>query len=48
MNIALSLGLTIHDLEYLEYGTVLDLMIEKGNNQHKYAELATQEDFDRF
>jgi hypothetical protein len=42
------LGLSIADLEYLDEGDVLDMMIEAANDGHKYATLATQDDFDRF
>jgi hypothetical protein len=40
--------LTIADLDGLEYGTVLDMMTESANDEHKYMELAGQADFDRF
>lgn len=42
------IGLTIADLDYLEYGQVLDMMTESGNDECKWQELATQADFDRF
>ena len=42
------MGLHPSDLLYLEYGTVLDMMVEQGNDGEKYQYLATQEDFDRF
>lgn len=42
------MGLHPSDLHYLEYGTVLDMMVEQGNDGEKYQYLATQEDFDRF
>lgn len=45
---AVQMGLSMDDLDGLEYGTVIDMMIEAGNDDCKYAELATQEDFDRF
>jgi hypothetical protein len=38
----------VSDLEQLEYGQVIDLFTESGNDKHEYRELATQEDFDRF
>ena len=44
----LELGLQPSELHYLEYGAVVDMMIEKGNDSYEYKELATQEDFDRF
>ena len=42
------MGLTIADLDGLEYGVVLDMMTESGNDSYNYRPLATQEDFDRF
>jgi len=42
------IGIHIPDLDFLEIGDVLDMMTESGNDSHKYAQLATQEDFDRF
>ena len=42
------LGLSIDDLENLEYGLVQDMMIEKSNDQHKYPYKAEQKDFDNF
>lgn len=36
------------DLELLTIGMVTDMMIEAGNDQCEYPQLATQEDFDRF
>ena len=45
---AFQMGLNMADLEQLEYGDVLDMMAESGNDEIKYKQLATQEDFDRF
>lgn len=42
------LGLTVDDLENIEYGLVQDMMIEKSNDQHKYPYKAEQKDFDNF
>ena len=42
------LGIPIRDLELLTIGMVTDIMIEAGNDQCEYPQLATQEDFDRF
>lgn len=44
---ALQIGLRLDDLDALTYGQVTDLMIEKANDSCEYAELATQDDFDR-
>lgn len=42
------MGFRMDDLERLNQGDVLDMMIESGNDRHEYKTLATQEDFDRF
>jgi len=42
------LGLSLSDLDRIEYGMVMDMIIEQGNNDHEYKQLATQADFDRF
>ena len=42
------LGLTLTELDALEYGFVIDMMIEKQNDSEKWTPVATQEDFDRF
>lgn len=42
------LGLSIADLEFLSIGLINDMYVESRNDEHKYAELATQEDMDRF
>ena len=44
----MQLGLSIADLDYLDEGDVLDMMIEAGNDGYKYPTLATQDDFDKF
>lgn len=48
LNICKNLGLSLSDLDQLDYGTVLDMMIERSNDDFEYTELATQADFDRF
>ena len=40
--------LMLDDLDYLDYGTVTDLLIERGNDDYEYPQLATQEDYDAF
>lgn len=45
---AVQLGLKIEDLDCMEYGTVLDMMIEAQNDEVKYTPVASQDDFDRF
>lgn len=42
------LGLSIRDLDLLTIGMVNDMYSESGNDDCKYNQLATQEDFDRF
>ena len=42
------LGLRITDLEYFDYGTVQDMIIERGNDSEEYDYVATQKDYDRF
>ena len=45
---AYQMGLSLADLDCLEYGTVMDMMTEKHNDSCEYTPLATQEDFDNF
>lgn len=45
---AKQVGLTFEELENLEEGFVIDMFIEKSNDQHTYQEVATQSDFDKF
>lgn len=42
------IGLSIHDLDLLTIGMVNDMYAESGNDDCKYARLASQEDFDSF
>jgi len=42
------MGLSINDLENIDYGLVEDMITEKGNDEYKYPYKATQEDFDKF
>lgn len=42
------LGLRPSDLALLDYGTVTDMLTEKGNDNENYNYVATQDDFDRF
>lgn len=43
-----TLGLSLDELEIMEYGVVMDMLTEKGNDDIQYKQLATQTDFDRF
>lgn len=42
------LGLSINDLEQIDFGVVSDMLVEKTNDEYKYPYKATQKDFDRF
>lgn len=42
------LGLSMADLDMLSIGLINDMYAESRNDDCKYAELATQEDFDKF
>ena len=44
----LEAGLHPSDLHLLDMGTVTDVLVEAGNDQHNYQEVADQRDFDRF
>lgn len=44
----LQLGLRLSDLDNIDYGQVMDLLIESSNDNQNYKQLATQEDFDRW
>lgn len=45
---AKQLGLSIFEMDELEEGMIIDMIIESGNDQCDYQELASQEDFDKF
>lgn len=45
---ALGAGFSLQDLDEIEFGTVLDVITEMSNDNHKYKQVATQADFDRF
>ncbi len=42
------LGLSMADLELLSIGLINDMYVESRNDDYNYAEVAIQEDFDRF
>lgn len=42
------LGLSVEDLEQIDFGLVQDMLIEKANDEHKWPYKATQKDFDNF
>lgn len=45
---AVQTGLSISDLDGLNFGDVVDMIIESANDSYEYEFKATQEDFDRF
>lgn len=45
---ALQSGLKLSDLEELEFGEVVDITIEAGNDYYDYRSVASQKDYDRF
>ena len=47
---AKQMGLTLSELDELDEGTVMDMIIESGNDlcDDEYRQVATQEDFDSF
>lgn len=45
---AKQVGLSVAELDEIEEGMVVDLIIESGNDSYKYKEVANQEDFDKF
>lgn len=42
------LGLSVDDLESIDFGLVQDMLVEKANDEHKWPYKATQKDFDKF
>lgn len=42
------LGLTIDELENMDFGLVEDMMTEKGNDNYDYPVKASQKDFNKF
>ena len=42
------LGFTVDELEQVEFGLVLDMLTEKGNDEYDYPYKASQKDFDKF
>ena len=42
------LGLSVLELEEIDFGQVQDMLIEKLNDEYKWPYKATQKDFDRF
>ncbi len=44
----IQVGIRLSDLDTLEYGMIMDILTETSNDEFKYKEVASQEDFDRF
>ena len=42
------MGLRLDDLDHIDYGFALDMILESANDSCKYKELASQDDFDAF
>lgn len=42
------LGLSVEELENIDFGLVQDMLIEKANDEYTYPYKATQKDFDNF
>ena len=42
------LGISIRDLDLLTIGMVNDMYAENSNDEYKYAQVASQEDMDKF
>ena len=45
---AKQMGLTIEEMEQMTVGFLIDVMVEGANDDAKYTEKATQEDFSKF
>lgn len=45
---AAQLGIAVRDLDLLSIGLVLDMFTESQNDDYKYPNKATQQDFDKF
>lgn len=45
---SVEIGISIHDMDLISVGLVIDMWTEKANDNVKYKRVATQEDFDKF
>lgn len=45
---AKQMGLTLEEMDNLEEGFITDMIIENGNDNCEYKQLANQTDFDKF
>ena len=44
----LQIGLSLRDMELVTAGMVMDMAVERANDEAEWEEIATQEDFDSF
>ncbi len=44
----LQVGFRLEDLDHIDYGMVMDILVESGNDDYKYKAVASQKDFDAF
>ena len=42
------LGFSVTELEHVSFGLIMDMMVEKTNDEYKYPYKANQDDFDNF
>jgi len=42
------LGLSVDELETIDYGLVQDMLTERANDEYEYPYKASQQDFDKF
>ena len=45
---SVEIGISIHDLDLLSVGLVIDMWTEKANDSVKYKRVASKEDLDKF
>lgn len=45
---AVQLGVSIHDMDLLTIGIIMDMYTESMNDNVKYPDMATQDDFNKF
>ncbi len=44
----IQVGLSVSDLDCLDFGFVMDIITESSNDDYKYRQVASQADFDNF
>lgn len=45
---AVQMGVSVRDMDLLTIGLILDMCTESANDNEKYADVATQNDFNQF